>query len=249
LTDASLPEGIDLAIVDRTIASGLRWLQFPKRLEAAFEAETSRQRCRQLAIGAFIGLAMYNLALLNDWLVTPDIFATALFVRLVVVMPIFLVVTARLFFNPSVFIREGGVALGTVLAVASSLYLIILSGSPFRDHQFQYMVLAILYATVVQRARFAYAIATCLACFALYAAARLTVPGHGFNLIVSADLVFGGAVFMAFVGAYTLEREQRINYLLSLRGRLQNRELDAISRRDPLTGLGNRRALDETLAA
>jgi diguanylate cyclase (GGDEF)-like protein len=249
VTDASLPGGIDLALVDRTIASGLRRLKFPRELEAAFEAETSRQRCRQLAIGAFIGLAMYNLALVNDWLVTPDIMSTALIVRLGLVMPIFLVITARLFFDPPVFVREGGVVLGTVLAVASSLYLVVLSNNPFRDNQFQYMVLAILYATMVQRARFAYAIATCLGCFALYAGARFYVPDHTFNLIVSADLIFGGAVFMAFVGAYTLEREQRINYLLSLRGRLQNRELDVISRRDPLTGLGNRRALDETLAA
>jgi diguanylate cyclase (GGDEF)-like protein len=248
VTDASEPCGIELALVDQTIASGLRGLKFPPRLEAAFEAETSRQRCRQLAIGAFIGLAMYCLALLNDWLVTPDIFFTALWLRLGVVTPIFLAVTARLFFNPSVFVREGGVAFGTVLAVASSLYLMIASDSPFRENQFQYIVLAILYATLLQRARFAYAITTCLACFALYASAHLFMPGHTLRLAISANLIFGGAVFMAFVGAYTLEREQRMNYLLSLRGRLQNRELDAISRRDALTELGNRRSLDETLA-
>jgi hypothetical protein len=152
VTSAPLPGGIDIAFVDQTIASGLRWLKFPPSLEAAFEFETHRQRCRQLAIGAFVGLAMYNLALINDWLVTPDIFATALLVRLGVVMPIFLVVTVRLLFNPPVFIREGGVAFGTVLAVASSLYLMILSDNPFRENQFQYIVLAILYATLLQRA-------------------------------------------------------------------------------------------------
>ena len=144
---------------------------------------------------------MYNLALINDWLVTPDIFIAALWVRLGLVMPIFLVVTARLFFNPPVFIREGGVALGTVLAVASSLYLMVLSDSPFRENQFQYIVLAILYATMVQRARFAYAIATCLGCFALYAGAHFFLPGQSVKLLISANFIFGGAVFMAFVGA------------------------------------------------
>jgi diguanylate cyclase (GGDEF)-like protein len=248
VTDASLPDGIDLSIVDETVASGLRLLKFPPRLEAAFERETSRQRCRQLAVGAFIGLAMYNLALVNDWLVTPDIFITALWVRLGFMMPIFLVLTARLFFNPPVFLREGGVAVGTILAVASSLYLMLASADPFRESQFQYIILAILYATVVQRARFAYAIATCLGCLALYAYAQLYLPGHSLKLAVSANLIFGGAVFMALFGAYMLEREQRLNYLLSLRGRLQNRVLDAISRHDPLTGLGNRRSLDEALA-
>jgi diguanylate cyclase (GGDEF)-like protein len=245
--DASQPEGVDLARVDEAIASGL-WLKFPRDLEAAFERETGRQRCRQLAIGAFIGLGMYSLALVNDWLVTPDIFVAALWVRLGVVMPIFLIVTARLFFNPPVFIREGGVAVGTILAVASSLYLMLLSDNPFRESQFQYLILAILYATIVQRVRFAHAIATCLGCFALYAGAHLYLPDHSVRLAISVDLIFGGAVFMALVGAYMLEREQRLNYLLSLRGRLQNRALDAISRRDPLTGLGNRRALDEALA-
>jgi diguanylate cyclase (GGDEF)-like protein len=245
--DASVAEGVDPSLVEATLASGLRRLRFPLDLEAAFERETGRHRCDQLAIGAVIGIAMYGLALVNDWLVTPDIFVTALWLRLGVVMPILWVITARLFFNPSVFVREGGVAVGTLLAVASSLYLMLLSDSPLRENQFQYMILAILYATVVQRARFVYAVASCLGCFALYSGARFCVSGHSLTQVVSANLILGGAVFMALVGAYMLEREQRLNYVLSLRGRLQNRELDAISRRDPLTGLGNRRSLDEAL--
>jgi diguanylate cyclase (GGDEF)-like protein len=46
-----------------------------------------------------------------------------------------------------------------------------------------------------------------------------------------------------------MERDLRLHYLLSLRDRAQNLELDRMSRRDALTGLGNRRFLEETLAA
>ncbi len=40
----------------------------------------------------------------------------------------------------------------------------------------------------------------------------------------------------------------RLTYLLTLRGRFQNRELDLIGKRDALTGLCNRRSLEEAIA-
>jgi diguanylate cyclase (GGDEF)-like protein len=46
-----------------------------------------------------------------------------------------------------------------------------------------------------------------------------------------------------------MERDLRLHYLLSLRERARNQELDRMSRRDALTGLGNRRSLEEALAA
>ena len=61
-------------------------------------------------------------------------------------------------------------------------------------------------------------------------------------------MVFDAGVVFSLVASYTMERDLRLHYLLSLRDRALNSELDRMSRRDMLTGLGNRRALEEKLA-
>lgn len=248
MTDASVPVGIDLSIVDETVASGFVLLKFPRRLEDAFEGETGRQRCRQLVAGAFVGIAIYDLYLIADWRLTPDIFVTALWLRLAVVTPVILALTLAFYWYPPPILRETSPVVGTLLAAASSLYLMVLSQSPHNDSQHQSIILTILFVTLVQRVRFWYAIPACLGCFALYAGALNFLPHYAFESKLSADTVFVCVVVFALFGSYRLERELRLTYLLSLRGRLQNQELDMVSRRDPLTGLGNRRSLDETLA-
>jgi diguanylate cyclase (GGDEF)-like protein len=248
VTHASPPDGIDLSTVDRTIASGFRLLKFPRRLETAFEGETGPQRCRNLTMGAFFGIAIYDLFLIADWWVMPDIFATALWLRLALVTPLALIMTMAFYLRPPVFLREFLAVAGTMLAAGTQLYLMVLSRSLVQDSQHQTVVLIILYLTMVQRVRFWYAVPACLVCFALHAAALELLPVYAFELKVSANTFFGCVVVFALIASYALEHELRLAYLFSLRGRLQNHELDAISRRDALTGLGNRRSLDEALA-
>lgn len=65
--------------------------------------------------------------------------------------------------------------------------------------------------------------------------------------VSSVMILTGGAVF-TLVANYTLERQFRIAYLLSLKDRLRQQELEGLARIDPLTGLGNRRELDHRLA-
>ena len=71
VTGVSIPAGIDRTMVDRTIASGFRLLKFPRRLEAAFELEVGRERCRQLPLGGLFGVLLFDLFVISDWLITP----------------------------------------------------------------------------------------------------------------------------------------------------------------------------------
>ena len=244
----NIPAGVDSRIVERTIRSGFPWLKFPRRLEAAFEAEVGADRCRQLAIGALFGVVLYNLFLISDWLTAPDTFHTALWVRLGVVTPIALLLIATLYLNPPVGVRELLVAAGAVvLGAGSNLYLMLAAHGPHHDAQHQIIILILLFITMVQRIRFWYAVAASLGCFAMHAAGLALLPQYPLDLQVSANAVFGCAVVLAIFASYVLEREMRMNFLLSIRGRLQRRELDVESRRDPLTGLRNRRSLDEVI--
>jgi diguanylate cyclase (GGDEF)-like protein len=250
VTGESIPAGIDRAVVEKAIASGFPLLRFPQRLEGAFEYEGSPDRCRQLALGGLFGILLYDLFLIPDWLIAPETFLTALWVRLGIVTPIALLLIASLYLNPPVAIREFLVAAGGVaLGAGSSLYL-MLSGDGLPDGaEHQSIILVLLFVTMVQRVRFWWAVPACLACFAIHAGGLAMLPGSPFEFQVSANTIFACAVVLTLFASYILERETRMNYLLSLRGRLQRRDLDAKSRRDPLTGLPNRRSLDEAIEA
>lgn len=250
VTGESIPAGVERATLEKAIVSGFPLLKFPQQLEAAFEQEVAIQRCRQLALGGLFGILLYDLFLIPDWLVAPKTFFTALWVRLGIVTPVALLMIASLYLNPPVAIREFLVAAGgVVLGAGSILYLMLVGDAGPLDVQHQSLILIILFITMVQRVRFWWAMVACLVCFAMHAVGLRLLPAYTFEFQTSANTVFGCAVVLTLFASYVLERETRMNYLLSLRGRFQRRDLDAKSRRDALTGLRNRLSLDEAVEA
>ena len=123
------------------------------------------------------------------------------------------------------------------------------SRSPYHEVQHQTIILILLFVAMV-----------CSACGsgircrrALHVSRSMPGAWRSFPVTrsksqVAANAVFAAAVILSLFGSYVLERETRMNYLLLLRGRFQRRVLDAKSHRDPLTGLRNRRSLDEAIA-
>lgn len=248
VTGESIPAGIDRATVEEAIASGFPLLRFSQKLETAFESEGSRSRCRQLALGGFFGILLYDLFLIPDWLVAPEAFMTALWLRLAVVTPIALVMASSLYLYPPVAVREFIVAAGSVvLGAGSCLYLVLATNGAHGEIQHQSIILVLLFVAMVQRVRFWWTVAACLASFGIYAVGLAMLPGYPFESQVAANSVFACAVVLTLFASYVLERETRMNFLLAVKGRFQRRDLDAKSRRDPLTGLPNRRSLDEAI--
>ncbi len=125
----------------------------------------------------------------------------------------------------------------------------LLSDSPNRDGQHNALILVILFLTMVMRLRFPFAIIGCAACYALSIAGMAAVPGFAPERMFADQLIFGGAVFLALIATYSLEYETRRTYLLGLRERLRNSELEDISQHDALTSLDNRRSLDQAFGA
>jgi diguanylate cyclase (GGDEF)-like protein len=248
VTNEHVPTGIDRAVLEEEIAGGFPLLKFARELEAAFEQEVADTRCRQLAFGGLFGILLYDLFLITDWLISPDTFTTALWIRLGLVTPLALLLVASLYLNPSVVVRELLVAAGgVVLGAGSLLYLMLISKNGQHGDQHQAIILILLFVTMVQRVRFWWAMAACLGCLAIHAIGLAFMPTYSFEYRISANTVFVCAVVLTLFASYVLERETRMNYLLSLRGRFQRRDLDVKSRRDPLTGLRNRRSLDEAI--
>lgn len=240
---------IRATLIDRTLAGGCHFLQFPSALETAFEQEIGAERCRQFMARGLAALVLYNLLLVSDMVLVPDVMAEAVLIRLGVITPLGLAVLLVLRRNPRPMVRESVAAAITVLTAASIVIIARISESPFRFDAEHAVVLCIIFATVVQRLRFWYAAATSVCCYLIYNNGLWAVPDLVEVQVLSAQMTLGGVVVLALIGSYNLEREQRLGYLMALRERLRASELEGLSRHDALTGLLNRRALDQSLEA
>jgi diguanylate cyclase (GGDEF)-like protein len=236
-------------LIDRRALDDAKSLRFTPDQESQFEADTASERCRMLFWRGLLGIAVYLSYLGIDWLLTPDDFALAVILRAGLVAPLGLVALLVVRSNPPVPVREGLMALAVTIAGLAGLVVILASSSPLRDHQHHTYILLALYVVVVLQLRFPYALATCTALFALEATAIVTGPEFQLALSITDLLTFVAVTALCLVAANSFDRYMRAAYLLGRRQYQRTASLEDLSRHDPLTGLGNRRALEDALNA
>ncbi|HTF67310.1 MAG TPA: GGDEF domain-containing protein, partial [Edaphobacter sp.] len=251
----SISPPIQIEIVNRQISklSGLRfqWLSFPGELEGRFEQETMERRSRRLWLEGLIAIILFDLFLIADYYGAPQQFRRAFIIRLLVVTPICLLVNASMLRRLEKVFRESSIAVAACLAGLTQLYLES-NRSRVASAYVQMAVLAvILFTNIVMRLRLPYAIATSV----------VMLGGDGIYLwkdqmLQPGDKIFGlglaiGASAITLVANYSACREERLNYLLHLRGELLVTDLNRLnaqllrrSESDALTGLANRHSFD-----
>jgi diguanylate cyclase (GGDEF)-like protein len=258
-TQASQLSNQDLAAlgdeVERVPERGFRGLTFPPRLEEAFERETGTARTRYLVATGVVALLIYDLFLITDRMMIADVFGTALVVRLGIVTPIALLIFLAVWRRPSPFLRETLETAVTVLASLSVTYLFVISNSANATYYHPGLALVLMYGNVVVRLRFRFALVASVVTIAAYI---VTQAVHG-TLALDVGVLYvtylAATAIFTLIANYTIERDQRFEYLVSLRERCRrvaltavNTKLSELSRRDPLTGIANRRFFEETLA-
>lgn len=239
--------GVDRALIDRTIARTGGFLHFPAVLEQRFEADTRAQRCRELVLRGFIALLAFDSFLIIDYLALPEAFGVALVTRLSVTVLglLTLIFISR---DPPPVLREGSIS-AVVLAAAGAIVVVILARSNLLAKDYLYgMLLVPLLGVIVQRLRFRYAVAVSIGCVALHGFAMWNMEALTLPSQLMAGLQMSAASVFTLVAGYTIERDMRIDYLHALRQRIRTEELEDLSTHDALTGLGNRRGLEQTLS-
>ena len=245
---AELHELIDdwLAAADRT-----PWLRFPPPLERRYEADIGPARSRTMMICGLFGfvLAAFIYPAVRDTM--PDIAGQCRTLFLFTVVPFGLLLSAAIGLNLRPFFRESLALLANSACICTSAYLEALTRSPHTEFFVAGTTVLMVYSAIGIQLRFRFA-----AC-----AMVLILLTYGLAMHVRADMsatsqrnllsmVACTAVYLLLAN-WRLEREARRGYLNTLREVLQgqdlsvrNLELDALARRDQLTGLANRRAYD-----
>ncbi len=226
------------------------FLHFPAAVEAQFEADTRRERNRLLmlvgGVGVLIAIALYPV--LSFTLPVADKPIEMLYLATI---PVCVAVTLSLFFNPPPALRETPILAANTVCMCVLLVLLAHSrvlGPP----QFVAVATALMaYVAIGLQLRFAYAVGAMMAVLLTYCALTDLHPGLADFDRQSLKLLAACTAGYLLLAAWRLELEQRRAYLQGLRERLKrqdltmrNIELDELTRRDPLTGLSNRRAYD-----
>lgn len=250
-------EGLALPdLVDGLIDQGWRGLRFPDDLEGRFQRDVAPERMRQLLVNSALVAVAYNLMLVSDWLMVPDQFDLALRLRLLVYTPLIFAAIFVLTRIDLPRVREGVAATSGMVASLISAWLCVASTDELAPAYLVSLTSILTFCSGVARMRFGPALVMdvfvvgCCAVSAWLMRDRAPVA-----LMVPVMLtVISTAVFTLY-GCYTMEKDTRRNWLMRLRERLlldelasANAHLERVSRSDLLTGVANRRHVDDFLS-
>lgn len=235
--------------IEKLSLKTLQWLTFPEPLESRFEQDTSTYRSARLWVEGLVAICFFNLFLFANHFLLHTISWHAVVVRTMLITPVALVANLILRSNAGRVYREMSIAVAACWICFAHLYLErsgLAMGPAFAQVG---VIVAVLFVNVVMRLRFPYALAASTAMMA----ADLIFLNYD-HQHSTAEKIFGAsltlcAIAMTAMANYSLGREERLAYLLRLRGELQsaalsvsNEELQRISSQDALTGLANRHA-------
>jgi diguanylate cyclase (GGDEF)-like protein len=229
-------------------------LHFDAVLERRYNKDTARARVRHLTVTVTLGALLVMMFLVSDYALIPDIFGQAVFLRgfttpIVAALTVFMIRRTR-----SASLRESIVVFMSVWVESGIAYLAVETHSPYRSDYLLGAFLIIVYVNIVAQVRFGYAVvATVLSLAAVFGALILIagIPAPVRLSLAGINITTG---VLTLVANFQLERQARRHYLMTTRERLRNdalassnSELRSLSEEDPLTGVFNRRALDQRI--
>lgn len=249
-------DSVSIASIDRVLATGFRTLRFPAAIEARFEQDTGPTRSRYLAISAAILLSLNIFYIWRDRTVIGDVYSLALFVRFAIIIPLGFLGCVIVWRTRRAWLREGLDAALVVFVIGALLYVYTKSRSPLAAHVHYSLVVLLIFPNIIQRLRFWYALTASVMAIVLCSVALPYIEAMPGSAVYGAVLTLLTATGLTLIANWQFEHDERRLYLINLREVLVseqlsnlNRELSAASVLDPLTGLGNRRRLDQFVQA
>ena len=223
-------------------------LSFRPNIEHIYRMETQAEHRKFALANILVGICLFDTFAIFDYIQDVRNFHLFMMMRFLIVTPLCLAILLlvkyyRLHLKNYYFIM---ICAGpTIMCMANSTMLLIVNTGNYRLSYLFGEIVIMLCSVVLCRPDVRTACLMIVAQSLCYQAALM-----GSN-IVEPDYRLANSMFafasglIAVLNAYVLERINRQAFLLNLKVTLLNHELERLSVTDPLTGLGNRRALEE----
>lgn len=222
-------------------------LKFPKLLESLYQEKRFEKREKEFFIIGILGIVLYNLFNIADYIMLPDIWQKSLFLRIIIVTPLMIL---GLFAQRINFFKKKIDFLLSILIIivcCSIVIILLLSKHPNVLHYYSGIVLVVLCGNIVFRLNFKCALFSSFTICILYGiTSPIIMKGHN-DVIFNSNLVLISGTLLSLVGSYYLERDDRIKFLLNLKLENDSLMLKDINKLlsekvkiDPLTKLYNR---------
>jgi diguanylate cyclase (GGDEF)-like protein len=239
---------ITLPMLEAYLAEKHRRLAFPPEIEAVYDQQMSSYRHQVMSRGVLPAVLIYNIFLVADFLLLPQTFLLATALHLALVTPVIL---AAAFLYPKArrqWLRDLTASVIPFTMVAQIMFIYALNAGPAAD-QYQYLaVTVVFYMNVNQRFGFRLAIGSTLLLAVTYLAVLL--PGHSpFDVKFIGTSLMLSAAYLSLMANRRMEQDVRFNFLRRMHDQLRREGAEEVSRRDALTGLANRRKLDDVVDA
>lgn len=206
--------------------------------------------------GLIFGVVLYNLYILVDLGLVPEIIWLDLVVRLIIVTPIlFLYFPVRYY---AIGLRSDAVAhevlhgLGCMLVVASIMFIYANARTSSASEYYIGIVTVVIYMNTIHRKPFPLAVMGTVGCMIVFIVGMRYVTVTSEVAKLPAIMCSVGISVVSLFAAYRIEQVERRDYLASLREKMllqqiqsANQELQQLSNTDQLTGIRNRRSFDE----
>jgi diguanylate cyclase (GGDEF)-like protein len=230
-----------------------RLLRFDRLTEARYEAEHGRARAAHLRHTIIFGVLLYFLHDISIYLLLPDHYWIIVLVTLFVIAPCSLAV-AHVAAKLDSKIREIMVLLAILTATALPLFMMFYSDAPHSTHMNVEVILCVVFANMVMALRFRYAVIYSSLILFWAVLAVLMKQGVDPELKFALCFQFASVCLLSAYSNYLFERRRCTDYCVSLEARMRadvaetaEKQFQEMSKTDALTGLPNRRFLDERL--
>ncbi len=206
--------------------------------------------------GLIFGVVLYNLYILVDLSLVPEIIWLDLVVRLIIVTPIlFLYFPVRYYaigLRPDAVAHEVLHGLGCMLVVASIMFIYANARTSSASEYYIGIVTVVIYMNTIHRKPFPLAVMGTVGCMIVFIVGMRYVTVTSEVAKLPAIMCSVGISVVSLFAAYRIEQVERRDYLASLREKMllqqiqsANQELQQLSNTDQLTGIRNRRSFDE----
>lgn len=230
------------------------WMRFPASIDQRYENLRRPYRLKRFQRIGWISLVLFDLLSLTDCFFIPNNYHNAWNIRLLFVSPSVAIILLFLPKNWMVTWRTWALSLVQVIVAAGLVGIGQLAAFEHPQYIYFQWILLILSSNLLIRPRFCVALPISLLLFVIYSVSVICTLEREFISALHAILLFGLVNLICLVAMRRTEQDSRITYALKTQQKIvlqrlarANRRLAKEASRDGLTGIYNRRTLDENL--